>query len=476
MPVRSRTLAAVLLALVLGAAPARAAGRPAVPDAVAAPADATARPRNVILMIPDGCGPAAITLARAAAGHPLVLDSLLVGAVETRSADSRVTDSAAAGTAYATGVRTRNRMLGVDPDERPLGTLVEAATARGLATGLVTTADLTDATPAAFVAHVSQRALEDSIAVEMLAHHVDVLLGGDRSSWCPEGAGGRRRDGRDLLAEHRARGGTVVTTAAELAAARSLPLLGVFGRGMDPIELEIDRDTLLEPSLAQMTAKALELLGPAPRGFLVMIEGGHIDDAAHDDDPAGVAREVLAYDRAVALALAFARRDGRTLVVSVADHETGGLGLGRRVGRASPYETFPESLATARASVRRMSRDIVDGGDPVAVAERGTGSGPLDDEERAALRAAAAAPDSVRHFGLLRALSEIESRRAHVGWSTGGHTGVDVGLYAWGPGRWRFIGLHENTDVARLIAALLGLDLDAETRRLRDAAGAPARR
>lgn len=442
----------------------------------AAPPGAMARPRNVILMIPDGCGPAAITLARLVSGRPLVLDSLLVGAVQTHSADSDVTDSAAAGTAYATGVKTRNRMLGVDPEGRPLGTLVEAAKARGMLTGMVTTADLTDATPAAFVAHVAQRTLQDSIAILMFEHQVDVMLGGDLSRWRPASAGGRRRDDRDLVTEHRARGGTVVTTPAELAAARGLPLLGLFGIGLDQIALEIDRDTLREPSLAQMTAKALELLEPAPHGFFLLVEGGRIDDAGHDDDPAGVAREVLAYDRAVGLALAFARHDPRTLVVSVADHETGGLGLGRRVGRASPYVMHPESLMAARTSVWRMSGEIVDGADPVAVAEHGTGVSPLEDGERAALLTAAAAPDSVRRPGLLRALSEIESRRVRVGWSTGGHTAVDVGLYAFGPGSERFRGLHENTDVARLIASLLGLDLDAETARLRRATGAAPRR
>jgi len=458
MSASRRLLLSVLLALAPGAAATHA-------HAPAAPADATARPRNVILMIPDGCGPAAITLARLVSGRPLVLDSLLVGAVQTHSADSHVTDSAAGGTAYATGVKTRNRMLGVDPDERPLGTLIEAAEARGLATGLVTTADLTDATPAAFVAHVARRTLQDSIAVQMIEHHVDVLLGGDWRRWRPVLAGGSRRDGRDLLAEHRALGGTVVTTPAELAAARTLPLLGLFGT--DAIDLEIDRDTLLAPSLAQMTGKALELLRPAPRGFFLLVEGGRIDDAGHDDDPAALAREVLGYDRAVSLALAFARRDRHTLVVSVADHETGGLGLGRRVGRESPYVMHPESLLTARASVWRMSDSVLAGGDPVTVAERGIGAGPLDDDERAALRAAAAAPDSVRRFGVLRALSEIETRRVRVGWSTGGHTAVDVGLYAWGPGRERFIGLHENTEVARLIAGLLRLDLEAATARLR---------
>jgi alkaline phosphatase len=471
MPGPHRFVRLALLALTTALGLAAAAAAPA-----AAPPGAAERPRNVILMIPDGCGPAAITLARLVSGHPLVLDSLLVGAVETHSADSDVTDSAASGTAYATGVKTRNRMLGVDPDERPLGTLVEAAKTRGLATGLVTTADLTDATPAAFVAHVAQRTLQDSIAVQMLQHRVDVLLGGDRSRWLPRAAGGRRGDGRDLLAEFRARGGTVVTDPAGLAAARELPLLGLFGIDSDQIALEIDRDTLREPSLAQMTAKALELLGPAPRGFFLLIEGGRIDDAGHDDDPAGMAHEVLAYDRAVGLALDFARRDRHTLVVSAADHETGGLGLGRRVGRASPYVMHPESLLVARASVWRMSGEIVDGADPVAVAERGTGVSPLEDDERAALLTAAAAPDTVRRHGLLRALSEIESRRVRVGWSTGGHTAVDVGLYAFGPGSERFRGLHENTDVSRLIASLLRLDLDAETARLRGATGTAPRR
>ena len=464
----------VALALAAPAARASAAPEPASMRAPAArgavaPADAalTARPRSVIFMIPDGCGTAAITLARDFAGRPLALDSMLVGAVETHSADSKVTDSAAAGTAYATGEKTDNRMLGVDPEGRPLGTLLEAAQARGLATGLVTTADLTDATPAAFVAHVARRTLQDSIALALVEHRVDVLMGGDRQRWRPVSAGGRRKDGRDLLAEVRARGGAVVTTRAELQAARSSPLLGLFGAGTSQMDLEIDRDTLSEPSLDEMTTKALELLGSSPRGFFLMIEGGRIDDAAHDNDPAAVIRDVLEFDRAVARARAFARRHPDVLVVSAADHETGGLGLGRRVGRESPYVLYPESLATARASVWRMSDSILAGGDPVGVALRGTGMAPLLAEEETGLRAAAAAEDTVRRFALLRALSAIESRRAHLGWSTGGHTGVDVGLYAFGPGREEFIGLHENTEIAWRIARLLGLDLAAETARLR---------
>ncbi len=451
---RSASLAAPLVLLALAAA--------AVAQAATL---AAARPRGVVLMIADGCGPAAVTLARLLADRPLSLDSILVGAVETHSADSHVTDSAAGGTAFATGRKTDNRKLGVDPEDRPLGTLLEAARTRRLATGVVTTAPLTDATPAAFAAHVAQRTMEDEIALQMLQHRVDVLLGGGLRHWRPEAAGGRRRDGRDLLAEERARGGTVATTREELAAAHATPLLGLFGERQ--IDFEVDRDTLREPSLDEMTAKALELLGRRPRGFFLVVEGGRIDDAAHDNDPAALGREVLAYDRAVARVIAFARRDERTLVVSVADHETGGLGLGLRTGFDSPYAVWPESLRAARRSVWRLADSILAGADPGTAAERGTGASPLADDERAALRQAAAAPDSLARDELLDALSRIESRRARVGWSTGGHTGTDVGLYAFGPGRERFVGLHENTEIAKLVAALLGLDLDAETARLR---------
>ncbi len=442
--------------LALAAPAARAAPRPEA---------GAARPRSVVFLIPDGCGPAAITLARLLAGHPLALDSLLVGAVETQSADSHVTDSAAGATAYATGVRTDNRKLGVDPAGRPLGTLLEAAAARGLATGLVTTAPLTDATPAAFAAHVTRRTQEDDIAAQMLAHRVDVLLGGGARHWRPQAAGGARRDGRDLLAEARRAGTQVVTTRHELAGAHAAPLLGLFGRRQ--IDFEADRDTSLEPSLDELAAKALELLGARPGGFFLLVEGGRIDDAAHENDPATLAREVLAYDRALARVLAFARRDGRTLVVSAADHETGGLGLGLRTGYDSPYAVHPESLRAATRSLGRMADSILGGAEPAGVAERGTGVAALDGDERAALRRAAAAPDSLARDELLEALSGIESRRARLGWSTGGHTGTDVGLYAFGPGRERFVGVHVNTEVAHLIAALLGLDLEAETARLR---------
>jgi alkaline phosphatase len=454
----------VSLAVALGialsavAAPARAASDPAA-----------GRPRNVILMIPDGCGWASMTLARLVAGRPLVLDAILVGASETHPADGLITDSAAGATAFASGVKTRNYELGLTPDQRPAATVLEAARARGLSTGLVATNRITDATPAAFAAHVSSRWDETEIALEELDHRVDVLLGGGRREFLPAAAGGLRKDGRDLTDEARRAGYSVITSRAQLATAVSTPLLGLFTP--DHMNYEIDRDTLADPSLAEMTKKALALLARNRRGFFVMIEGSRVDHAAHQRDPATHAREVLAYDDAVAVALEFARRDAHTLVISVADHETGGLSVGLWSDRDSTTLLKPEMLRQVRESAARMAGEIRGGAAADEVLARGAGVTDLSPEERAAL--AAGGPGD---RGLVGTIGSIESRRAQVGWTTWWHTGVDVGLYAWGPGSGRLRGTHENTDVAWTIAGLLGLDLEGLTARERNAAAGPGRR
>jgi alkaline phosphatase len=455
-------------ALLLAAALGLVAGRGA------AAAD-TLPPRNVVLMVPDGCGPAAISLARMVTGRPLSLDSILTGAIRTRSASSRVTDSAAAGSAMATGHKVANGALAMDGEGRPFGNLIEAAADRGLATGVVTTASVTDATPAAFTAHLADRHREDEIAAQQLAQLLEgrplLLFGGGRRRFVPRTAGGTRADGRDLLDEARRAGIGVARTRAELADPPGLPLLGLFADR--ELDFELDRDPAAQPSLAEMTEAALRLLGAAadgPAGFLLVVEGAHPDDAAHHHDPAALAREVGAFDRALAAVLTFARRDGRTLVVVAPDHETGGLSLGRRTGDVNARDLRLEVLHGARASLWRMADSILAGADPARIARWGTGIADLTPAETRPLRRARQRDD------LLEALGETVNQRAWLGWSTGWHTAVDVGLWAWGPGSARFRGLVENTDVGRRVAELLGLDLAAATRRLREAQEpAPAR-
>ena len=423
------------------------------------------RPKNLILMIADGCGPASVTMARdyarAVLGRDaLALDAIQTGAVRTGSASSRVTDSAAGATAYACGVKTYNGAIAVDSAGRPLATLLEAAKARGMATGLVATSRITHATPAAFAAHVPQRAMESEIAAQMLAQRVDVLLGGGWSYFLPTSEGGRRQDGRNLLREAEAMGYQVVRTAADFRQGVRRPVLGLFGPSHLPYE--IDRDPEEVPSLAEMTRAALELLADDPDGFFLMVEGSRIDHAGHANDAAAHVREVLAYDEAVAVALDFARRDGQTLVVSVADHETGGLSLGRNVDGRGVYDWHPDVLARVQVSYERLIPALRRSERPDALLQAWLGLDSLRADERALVAQATAEPDTWPEV-----LTELIGRRAVVGWTSNGHTAVDVNLYAFGPGAERLMGSFENDEIGRLLAELMGFDLPALTETLR---------
>ena len=427
-----------------------------------------ARPRNVILMVSDGTGPATLTMARDFARAEwgqkrLALDSALTGSTQTYATDSRVTDSAAGATAFSTGVKTYNGAIAVDTLKRPVATVLEAAEARGMATGLVVTSRLTHATPAAFAAHVPARSMEDEIARQMLGHRVEVLLGGGRRHFRPEADGGARADSLNLLDAVRAAGYAVATDRAGFDSVRTTPLLGLFAESH--MNYEIDRDPAVQPSLAEMTRKALDLLASnsdaRQNGFFLLIEGSRIDHAGHANDAAAHVRETLAYDEAVAAALDFARRDGRTLVVSTSDHETGGLSL----GRDGVYDWKPGVLARVKASQEAMLMRISDGAPLSAVLKEAAGIESLTVEKAVALGAATCAEDA---GALGAALSDIISRRAFVGWTTTGHTAVDVNLYAFGPGAGRFAGHFDNTHIGRAVADLLGFDLPTRTQQLRE--------
>src|SRR5438552_4897184 len=266
------------------------------------------------LLVLSGAG--ACAAASAMLGRHLALDSILVGQIETGSASSRVTDSAAAATALASGVKTSNRMLGRDPTGRTVATLLERARERGMATGLVVKSAITDATPAAFAAHVHNRASEDSVAVQELDHGVDVMLGGRREWFLPVGHGGSRKDSLDLVARAKKRGWAYVDSPQDLARVSHGPLLGLFAAG--DMTFALDRDAAREPSLPEMATRGLALLAPARKGFFMTIEGSLVDHAGHANDPATHAREVLEYDETVREVLQFARRNGRTLVVATA--------------------------------------------------------------------------------------------------------------------------------------------------------------
>ncbi|PEN13663.1 alkaline phosphatase [Longibacter salinarum] len=447
-------------------------------------ADDARRPTNVILFIPDGFGPASATMARdylrkyEGVGE-LAMDSIQTGSVRTFSTSSRVTDSAAGATAYATGVKTYNGAIAVDTLQRPLGTLLRAAEGRGMATGMVVTSRITHATPASFSSHVPERWMENEIAAQQIQSGADVILGGGMRHFLPSSAeGSEREDDRNLIDEARAKGYTFVDDRDGLMNLSNGPVLGLFS--MSHLDYEIDRDPAVQPSLAEMTDKALSLVSKDKDGYFMMVEASRVDHAGHGNDAAAHLKDIIAYNEAMEVALKHARRDGNTLVVSVSDHETGGLTLGRDIhkedGVDGVYAWHPEVLHRVEGSHGAMfdavsarydhlpdgatATDSVDA--VAAVLSNMAGIDDLTDAERASIQ------NSLGSYDLNYTVSDLIERRAVIGWTTRGHTAVDVNLYAYGPGVENFRGNMDNTEVGDILASLLNLDLDALTADLRE--------
>lgn len=292
------------------------AGTPACGDAD------TCRVRNLIYLIGDGMGLAHVSMLQIEGGYaPTAFDRAQgVALIKTRSANNRVTDSAAAGTALATGHKTGNGTLGLDSLGHPVQSMMVRAEAKGMPTGIAVCCYLQHATPAAFYAHVPDRGDSRTITRDLLASGVDVLFGGG-GRWlaeaCPEGG--------SYLDAFRRRGYAVAESMAQADTVRSTPLLAVVA------ETELPGAVERGDYLPRAGHRALELLAAESarrgKGFMLMIEGSFIDGAAHGNNPKSLLAEMRDFDRTMAEAMDFADRTPGTLVVVVADHETGGLSI-----------------------------------------------------------------------------------------------------------------------------------------------------
>ncbi len=281
--------------------------------------------RNIILYIGDGMGISQITAGRLKSLGPngrLNIERMPVtGLLINHAADELITDSAAGATALASGFKTNNGMIGLLPDNTRAVTILEALREKGFAAGLVATSSITHATPACFAAHVPARKMEPEIAAQLVESGVEVMLGGGRAFFIPEeDSASKRSDDLNLLERAGQNGYRVVQNRQELQKISEGRVLGLFNA--DEMRYEPH-----EPTLAEMAAKAIELLRGHPNGFFLMVEGSQIDWGAHDNSLDYVVREMLAFDEALKVGLEFARQDRHTLVVATADHETGGLAI-----------------------------------------------------------------------------------------------------------------------------------------------------
>lgn len=272
--------------------------------------------KNVILMIGDGMGLEQLSAAWVVNGRHLnITDNFpYTGLQWTYSASKLVTDSAAAGTALATGSKTNNGMIAMSPDRQPLETLSEYAKSKGMKTGTSVVCRICDATPAVFSTHAAHRDSLYDITAQFVDSRLDFLFGGGLRWW------ENRPDGRDLTAEVEAKGYTFVKDIKALEAVKEGPVIALTSYMELPAAL--DREGAHQASVA----KALELLDNK-KGFFLMVEGSCIDDYGHANKVGYVMEEIFDFDRTVGVVLEWAAKDGETLVIVTADHATGGMTL-----------------------------------------------------------------------------------------------------------------------------------------------------
>jgi len=395
--------------------------------------------KNVIVLIGDGMGVGQVEITKLCYGH-LNMEDLTYGGYElTDSLSGPVTDSAAAGTAIATGFKTYNGMIStvkVGDKLVNVTTLLELAKYSGKATGLVTTTRITHATPAVFASHVEDRDMEKEIAKQLIKEKVNVLFGG-----------GKKKFDSDTLKLAEKMGYKVVYTKKDLESVDGNYVLGLFSDSHMPYVLDRDEDTV---GLLDMTKKAIKLLEKDPDGFFLMVEGGRIDHACHANDVASVVAETKEFDDVVGYCLDYARKNKDTLVIVLADHETGGLGVGIDYG--DPIDE--DRILSIKASTGKMAKEIKNGADPKEVIKKYTGID-LTDEEVKKIKEALEAEKSGKKYALGNAIAEIISEKVGVGFVSHKHTGNPVPILAYGPGAEYFRGFRHHVDTSKEVADIM---------------------
>ena len=346
------------------------------------------KPKNIILLISDGMSLTQVSTYRLLKGGPnerIAVDKFPVsGIVLTHSENAIVTDSASSATAFSTGRKTNNGALGLDEDNKILENFTEIIDRYGYVSSLISTSEITHATPAAYASHVDLRWKTDEISLQMMESKVMTILGGGRHFFLPEDLGGKRSDGLNLL-EQMESSRMVMTEKKELDSFDHSDLGKVVGLFADEAlrDKEKSENHVFEPSSSEMLNFAInrseKFNENGCKGFFIMLEGSQVDWAGHANDLNYLKREMQDFDEAVELALDYATQNPDTLVIATADHETGGL----LIESSSPTDyTAPEVKFSFNTGI-----------------------------------------------------------------GYGSHTGVPVPVYAYGPGSENFTGTLDNTDI-----------------------------
>ncbi len=419
--------------------------------------------KNVIVLVKDGVSSTTTTLSRWYKGEPLAMDEILSGGVRTYSAESAVTDSAPAGTAMATGNKSNDKFVGVLPEKvaspgvdssladnpyKPVANVLEGAKLEGKSTGIISTSEIQHATPAAFSSHATHRTDYDSIAEQQVYQNMDVVLGGGKTSLEAK----NRKDGENLVDVIEDNGYDIVETRDELLNSKSKKLWGTFAPAALAYDMDRPQTNPEEPTLAEMTKKGISTLSKDKDGFFLFVEGSKPDWAAHANDPIGMISDTLAFDEAVKEAVAFAKRDKNTLVIAVSDHGNSGISIGNQNTNSTypstPVSSYIDPLKKAEMTLEGALKQLNKDKSNVLEVAALYGIDNPTAEETKALNSSA---------DLSKTLVQLLANRANLGFTTGGHTGEDLFMYSYGPGK--PTGLIENTDVAKSAAKALGFNL-----------------
>ena len=445
--------------------------------------------KNVILLIPDGTSLATVSTARWLQWYTnpdkpkLNIDPYLCGTIRTHSSNAPIGDSAPTTSCYMTGQPSRtgyvstypendgdNDIYPTDPSRafQPLTTVLEAAKMKqGKATGLVFTCEFPHATPADCSAHSYNRGKYEWIAPQMAHNDLNVVIGGGASLLPEESEAYLKGNGY----------GVFKNDIDGMRNYKGNNMWALFGDR--EMAYDIDRDPAKQPSLEEMTRKAIEKLSQNPNGFFLMVEGSKVDWAAHANDPVGMATDFLAYDRACGAALEFARQNGETAVIMVPDHGNSGISIGRRdcagydkLSKDQLFHQFSLYKLTAEGFAKKVNSIPAS---EVQNLFRTNAGFELTPEELDALNHCkdyknSPIPENERSIkgkgslysgSLTSFMSQLLTSRTCFGFTTGGHTGEEVFIAAYHPDRASLpIGMHTNIELNHYLCSLFGMTHD----------------
>lgn len=418
--------------------------------------------KNVIMLIADGMSTEGITLARQTKGGNLAMDEISVGSVITSWANGPITDSAPGGTVYAAGEKTNNKYIGTSVNDTPIASIVEGAESIGKATGIIATSEITHATPADFTAHTNNRKHYNQILHQQINQDMEVVLGGGFNK--PSGFTSEVSTDEfaayyeDQVNNIKEEGFDFITTKDELDNYDGDKLWGSFADA--DLKYDFDRQSdndNVQPSLAEMTDKAIEVLNKDEDGFFLMVEGSKVDWAAHANNTVGIVSDILAFDEAVEAAVNFAKEDGNTVVVVTTDHGNSGITIGSNyyndnIGSydKATYSNTTDLLKNATITEERFD-EISSGKSDAEIKALALEYYGIDltAEELAIVK-------GEQGEGRQVGIREVIARRVGIGYTTGGHTGEQIYLGVYAPSDVELLeGVVDNTEVNKYMQRVL---------------------